>query len=185
MTVAQNSTRSAKRRGPGRPFPKGVRQDGTPRRPPLRRTTRTKLAREQRVAKRIAKSKARVLALLRKIRNLSAVCLRLRIPRQDVYDWRQADPEFDAAVDEARDTAIDNVEATTIELAQRKSAAYHKDRALVLKGYKRKTYGDKLIVGGDEEHPVRLEVVNRLRQLSPEDREAARRLAEKLEPGGS
>ncbi len=66
---------------------------------------------------RIARDKARLLAALRKVYMLAAACRATRIGRTTVHDWRQADPEFDAAVEATRVAAVDDLEATTFQLA--------------------------------------------------------------------
>ena len=135
---------------------------------------------------RIARDKARFLAALRKVYMLAAACRATRIGRTTVHDWRQADPEFDAAVEATRVAAVDDLEATTFQLAmdgpwQQQTTL----RIFLLKSLRRGTYGDKVAhTGGEPGDPaIRMEVVKRLRALPPAERAALEAALDKLEPG--
>lgn len=88
-----------------------------------------------------ARAEATFLEQLRLTCNVSHAARSAGIGRRTAYDWRDADPEFAAAWDEAEEEAID-----ALELAARERAIDGSDRMMeiLLKAHRPEKYVDKL-----------------------------------------
>lgn len=62
-------------------------------------------------------SKQRFLKALARVGTISAACEAARVGRRTVYDWRAADPDFDAQLNEAKDDLADRLEAEAVKRA--------------------------------------------------------------------
>lgn len=95
--------------------------------------------------------------------NVSHAARAAGIGRRTAYDWRDADPGFAAAWDEAEEEAID-----ALELAARERAIDGSDRMMeiLLKAHRPEKYVDKLKteLTGKDGGPVKLD----MRHLTPE-----------------
>lgn len=131
-----------------------------PKRKPGRPTNRTDATKE------------RVLEAARKgYANLDSIARAAGIGPSTLRDWRANDPEFDAAIEQAREGAIDVIEGTVLDKA--------KDDArialAVLKARRRDTYGDrpKVELTGADGGPLTTVALDKVASLSDADLAAA------------
>ena len=92
--------------------------------------------------------------------NVSHAARSAGIGRRTVYDWREADPEFAAAWDEAEEEAID-----ALELAARERAIDGSDRMMeiLLKAHRPEKYVERMRteLSGPNGGPVPIQAIER------------------------
>lgn len=104
------------------------------------------------------KKGAKALAALAEGASLTAAAAAEGIGRQTLWDWRKADPEFDAAVLAAIDAGTDQLE----DIA-RQRAAEQSDTLMIflLKGRRPEKYRERHVIeGGDK--PVEITITRRI-----------------------
>lgn len=89
----------------------------------------------------MTKKKALVLEMLQRHLTLEMGARAAGVDRRTVFAWRQVDPEFDAACDAARESALDRLEDKAYEVALNESGQYYEKDALlnrffILKGHR-------------------------------------------------
>lgn len=80
------------------------------------------MARKQRHLNKAEKAKAKeqfVEAFRKAGGILKDACEKTGIPRRTIFDWRQADPEFDAACSEAQELMLDEAETRLVAAIRR------------------------------------------------------------------
>ncbi len=112
--------------------------------------------------------------ILEAFRNGSTVAEAARaagIGSKTIYRWAAADPEFGAAVEEARDMADDAVEAVTHRNTLDPDPAHNTLRMFWLKSRRREVYGEKItqeITGKDgSPFPIQVYIPSNGRDINP------------------
>lgn len=175
--------------GPAPPdSPNGNSNGHPPRRrrstPSTKRTGRSPKSKSLATAlRKQAATKARFLKAVRRYHSITTACERTRVARAVIYAWRDADPDFDLAIDAARAAAVEGVEGTLFELARSKQPEYNGCRYFILKSRMRQIYGERIAHTGPDDGPlvIRGEVVEKLRKMEPEKRKMLRGLVSELE----
>lgn len=93
---------------------------------------------------------------LRETCNVSHSARVAGVGRRTVYQWRDADPEFAAAWEEAEEEAVDK-----LELAARQRAIDSSDRMMeiLLKAHRPEKYVERRLLGSDPENPLPAQTV--------------------------
>ena len=91
------------------------------------------------------------LAHLRNIPVVRIAADKAGISRKTVYDWRDKDKRFSAAWEEAKEEAIDAIEALAFSSAHRGNTTL---QIFMLKTQRRKLYGDKIAHSGPDDGPI-------------------------------
>lgn len=101
--------------------------------------------------KRTDRARETFLEQLRLTCNVSHAARSAGIGRRTAYDWRDADPDFAAAWDEAEDEAVD-----ALELAARNRAIDGSDRMMeiLLKAHRPEKYVERRLHGSDPDNPM-------------------------------
>jgi hypothetical protein len=102
----------------------------------------------------------RLLAKLSQGESVAAACRAQRISRQTYYRWREEDPEFAAAADDAIEAGTDVLEDIALKRAKAQS-----DTLIIflLKGRRREKWGDKSLheVSGPNGAPLTITLAER------------------------
>jgi len=134
-------------------------------------------------ARRTNKKRARFLKALAETCNVSRACEASNLSRRVAYDWRDADPKFKLAwedaldrgaevlEDEARRRAFDGVDEPVFQGGKNVGTVRkYSDTLLIflLKGAKPKKYSDRNVIAGDPESPLSVKVAREdvIRKLS-------------------
>jgi len=88
--------------------------------------------------------KAAILEAFRNGSTVAEAAAAAGIGSKTVYRWAAADPDFGAAVEEARDMADDRVEAVTYRNVMDPDPAHNTLRMFWLKNRRREVFGEKI-----------------------------------------
>jgi len=105
------------------------------------------------------------LAHLRNIPVVRVAAEKAGISRKTAYDWRGKDKRFSAAWDEAKEEAIDAIEAFAFSSAHRGNTTL---QIFMLKTLRRKLYGDKIAHSGPDDGPIQHEGVLHIGGTKPQ-----------------
>lgn len=91
------------------------------------------------------------LAQLRLVPNVSAAARAAKISRNAAYTWRDEDPDFAAAWEDAINEAVDDLEQVAWERAKDQS-----DRMMeiLLKAHRSDKYVERKLIGSDPDNPL-------------------------------
>ena len=102
-------------------------------------------------SKRTDRARETFLEALRRVPNVSAAARAAGLARTSAYEWREADPDFAAAWDEAVEESVDNLEQKAWERAEDQS---DKLMEILLKGHRPEKYVERRLLGSDPANPL-------------------------------